>query len=151
MWLVSQCPEPGAPRARKARLSILFKTLQPFLGKRALNAWLSGFPFPSAPLSRSNYSLPSSQFFFLRLRLTLFLQIFQVYSGRGSALVYHCQKHKETWGTTILEVQSLKNLPATQETRVWCLGREYPLEEEMAPQFSNLSWKILGTEEPGVL
>ena len=30
--------------------------------------------------------------------------------------------------------QMVKNLPAVQETWVWSLGQEYPLEEEMATQ-----------------
>ena len=38
-----------------------------------------------------------------------------------------------------------------QETRVWFLGWEDPLEEEMAPQSSVLAWEISWTEEPGGL
>ena len=38
-----------------------------------------------------------------------------------------------------------------QETRVWFLGRENPLEEEMATHSSILAWKILGMEEAGRL
>ena len=38
-----------------------------------------------------------------------------------------------------------------QETRVWSLGREDPLEEEMATYSSILSWKVPWTEEPGGL
>ena len=38
-----------------------------------------------------------------------------------------------------------------QETRVWFLGREDPLEKEMATHSSILAWKILWTEEPGRL
>ena len=45
--------------------------------------------------------------------------------------------------------QTGKNLPAMQETQVWFLGRENPLEEEMAAQSSILVWRILWTEEPG--
>ena len=36
-----------------------------------------------------------------------------------------------------------------QETRVECLGREDPLEEEMATHSSILAWEISWTEEPG--
>ena len=36
-----------------------------------------------------------------------------------------------------------------QETRVWSLGWEDPLEEEMATHSSILAWEIPGTEEPG--
>ena len=35
-----------------------------------------------------------------------------------------------------------------QETRVWCLGLEDLLEEEMATHSSILAWKIPWTEEP---
>jgi len=46
---------------------------------------------------------------------------------------------------------AVKNLPAMQETQVQSLGQEYPLEKEMAPCFSILSWEIPWTEEPGGL
>ena len=36
----------------------------------------------------------------------------------------------------------------TQQTQVWPLGREDPLEEESAIQSSILAWKIPWTEEP---
>ena len=42
----------------------------------------------------------------------------------------------------------LKHLPAMQEARVRFLGREYPLEKEMAIHSSTLVWKISWTEEP---
>ena len=38
-----------------------------------------------------------------------------------------------------------------QETRVWFLGREDPLEEEMVTQSSMLAWRSPWTEEPGRL
>ena len=44
--------------------------------------------------------------------------------------------------------ETVKNLPATQETRVQFLGREDPLEKEMAIHSSTLTWKIPWTEEP---
>ena len=47
--------------------------------------------------------------------------------------------------------QGVKNLPAMQETRVWSLGQENPLEKGMATHSSILAWKILWTEEPGGL
>ena len=43
----------------------------------------------------------------------------------------------------------LKNLPAIQETQVRSLGREDPLEKEMATHSSILAWRIPWTEEPG--
>ena len=41
-----------------------------------------------------------------------------------------------------LVAQTVKNLPAVQETRVQSLGREDPLEEEMATHSSILAWRI---------
>ena len=50
-----------------------------------------------------------------------------------------------------LVAQSVKNLPAMQETRVWSLGEEDPLEKEMATHSLILAWTIPRTEEPGSL
>ena len=50
-----------------------------------------------------------------------------------------------------LVAQSVKNLPAVQETRVPTLGWEDPLGKEMATHSSILAWKISWTEEPGGL
>ena len=47
-----------------------------------------------------------------------------------------------------LVAQSVKNLPAVQETQVQFLGWEDPLEKEMATHSSILAWKISWTEEP---
>ena len=50
--------------------------------------------------------------------------------------------------------QQVKNRPAmqeTQETRVQSLGREDPLEKEMATLSSIFSWEIPRTQEPGGL
>ena len=47
--------------------------------------------------------------------------------------------------------QRVKRLPAMQETWVLSLGREDPLEKEMATHSSTLAWKIPRTEKPGVL
>ena len=45
----------------------------------------------------------------------------------------------------------VKRLPAMWETWVQSLGREDPLEKEMATHSSILAWKIPWTEEPGGL
>ena len=45
--------------------------------------------------------------------------------------------------------QMVKNLPATQETRVRSLDWEVPLEKGMAIHSSILAWRIPWTEEPG--
>ena len=50
-----------------------------------------------------------------------------------------------------LLAQSVKNLPAMQETWVRFQGWEDPLEKEMATHSSILAWRIPWTEEPGRL
>ena len=47
-----------------------------------------------------------------------------------------------------LVVQTVKNLPAMQETWDPSLGWEDPLEKEMKTQSNILVWKITWTEEP---
>ena len=42
-----------------------------------------------------------------------------------------------------LVAQTVKNLPATWETRVQSLGQEDPLEKEMAAHSSILAWRSL--------
>ena len=42
----------------------------------------------------------------------------------------------------------VKRLSTMQETRVRSLGREDPLEKEMAIHSSAIAWKIPWTEEP---
>ena len=48
-------------------------------------------------------------------------------------------------------VAQTKCLPTMRETGVQFLGREDPLEKEMAILSSILAWKIPWTEEPGGL
>ena len=50
-----------------------------------------------------------------------------------------------------LVAQTIKNLPAMQETRIWSLVQEDPLEKGMATHSSILTWRIPWTEEPGRL
>ena len=50
-----------------------------------------------------------------------------------------------------LVAQTIKRLPAVQETRVPSLGQEDPLEKEMATHSSTLAWKIPWMEDPGGL
>ena len=38
--------------------------------------------------------------------------------------------------------QLVKNLPAMQETQLWSLGQEDPLEKDMATHSSTLAWRI---------
>ena len=50
-----------------------------------------------------------------------------------------------------LVAQTVKRLSTMRETWVQSLGREDPLEKEMAIHSSTIAWKIPGTEEPGRL
>ena len=50
-----------------------------------------------------------------------------------------------------LVAQRLKHLPGMREMRVQSLGREDPLEKEMATHSSTHAWRIPWREEPGRL
>ena len=54
-------------------------------------------------------------------------------------------------GTIVSEAQTVKNLPAMQETGVQFLGQEDPLEKGMATHSSILAGRIPRTEELGGL
>ena len=47
--------------------------------------------------------------------------------------------------------QTVKNLPAMQETQARSLDREDPLKENLATHSSVLAWRVPWTEEPGRL
>ena len=50
-----------------------------------------------------------------------------------------------------LKAQTVKDLPATQETLIRSLGWEGPLKKGMATHSSISAWRIAWTEEPGRL
>ena len=52
---------------------------------------------------------------------------------------------------TFLVAQTVKRLPTMPETWVQSLGREDPLEKEMATHSSVLAWRIPGPGEPAGL
>ena len=56
-----------------------------------------------------------------------------------------------TFQRVYLGAQTIKNLPAVQETWVRFVGWEDPLEKGMATHCSILAWKIPWTEEPNGL
>ena len=62
---------------------------------------------------------------------------------------YIIDAQQNNWASLV--AQTVKNLPAVQETRIQFLGQEDPPEKEMATHPSILGWKILRTEEPGGL
>ena len=63
-----------------------------------------------------------------------------------------CQKYVINWHINCyasLVAQLVKNLPAMQETWVWSLGWEDPLEKGMATHPSILAWRIPWTLSMG--
>ena len=52
---------------------------------------------------------------------------------------------------TSLVAQRIKRLPTMRETWIWSLGRQDPLEKEMATHSSILAWRIPWMEEPSRL
>ena len=62
----------------------------------------------------------------------------------------HPSSHGVFTGASLV-AQTVKKLPALWETQVRSLGREYPLEKEMATHSSILAWEIPWIEEPGGL
>ena len=75
-----------------------------------------------------------------------------------SSSIWYCSG--DPWHYAVIETyelcqlpmaQWLKNPPAMQETQVWYLGQEYPLEEGMEIHSSILAWRIPWTNEPGRL
>ena len=72
--------------------------------------------------------------------------------GRQIRLTWHLsykERERERWVSLV--AQMVKNLPATQETKIRSLGWEDPLEERMSTHSSILAWRIPWTEEPGGL
>ena len=66
-------------------------------------------------------------------------------------LIFFVEFSSLTFPRASLVAQLVKNLPAMQETLVRFLGREDPLEKEMATHSGILAWRIPWTEEPGRL
>ena len=65
----------------------------------------------------------------------------------GGGADFNFPSRYTSWASLV--AQSVKNLPAMQETWVRFLGREDPLEKEMATHSRILAWRIPWTEEPG--
>ena len=66
-------------------------------------------------------------------------------------MLFTHQSSVETLLGIFLVVQLVKNPTAMQETWVWSLGWEDPLEEDKATHSSILAWRISWTEDPGGL
>ena len=64
---------------------------------------------------------------------------------------YNALLHSKWIKAELKVAQAVKRLSTMQETRVRSLGREDPLEREMAIHSSTIAWKIPQTEELGRL
>ena len=64
------------------------------------------------------------------------------------AIIMWHVRNKPFCNWTSLVAQTVKRLSTMRETWVWSLGREDPLEKEMAFHSSTIAWKIPWTEEP---
>ena len=62
-----------------------------------------------------------------------------------------CNNYRLGKNRASIVAQTIKNLPAMQETQVRSLGWEDTLGKEMATHSSIIAWRIPGTEEPGEL
>ena len=65
----------------------------------------------------------------------------------GELMIFLPPSH--SWASLV--AQKGKNLPTIQETQLWSLGQDGPLEKKMAAHISILAWRIPWTGEPGGL
>ena len=91
-------------------------------------------------ITNKNFKLkmPQSKFLIFLSKLSL-------------SIAFSKSLHNIFISSVALVAQRVKNLPAMQETGVWSLGQEDPLEKEMATHSSILAWKIPWMKEPGRL
>ena len=68
-----------------------------------------------------------------------------------SLLQHYNSKASILWCSGLPWCSGLKRLLPMRETRVWSLGREDPLEKEMAIHSSILAWRIPWMEKPSRL
>ena len=81
-----------------------------------------------------------------------FMTLYRRQWSRSSPRKRNAKGKMVVWGgLTNSLAQRLKRLPAMRETPVRSLGREDPLEEEMATHSSILAWRIPWRKEPGRL
>ena len=101
-----------------------------------------------------NCSFAKTPWFFKHSSLISLDTPSEVSKGLSHRLKSSVSLPNNTWFSTSLVAQWVKNSPTMQETLemwVWSLVQEEPLEEEIATHSSILAWKIPWTEEPGTL
>ena len=117
----------------------------------------------NVPRGQERGNLPGRRFGLCGLDLILSGHVQHSASAVGQGCVSSGQQKCSTqlWGVLICKLtfqiifisvaQTMKSLPAMQETRVWALCQEDSLEKEMATHSNILAWKIPEVEEPGRL
>ena len=119
-------PQPVVPEFNVWPIPGLIDWLRQFQGNRQLPGW--------------GAECMSLFMFFLRL------------SSLPNLWTYFGNFYNQIYPQSRLPVaQTVKNLPARQETRVRSLGSEVPLGKGMATHSSILAWKIPWTEKSGRL
>ena len=83
--------------------------------------------------------------------LSVLLVMWQYHEDFGQTGVRRSPIHLEMASPSPPVAQTVENLPAMWETRVWLLGRDDPLKEGLATHSSILAQRIPRTEEPGRL
>ena len=81
--------------------------------------------------------------------MLVFVVLVNPIAGNGVVLekfYFYCKRIRDFPGGS-----DVKRLPTMRETWVQSLGREDPLEKEMATHSSVLAWRTPGTWEPGGL
>ena len=61
--------------------------------------------------------------------------------GACWAMVHGVESKTTFWASQVAQI--IKNPPAVQETQIWSLGQEAPMEKAMATHSRILAWKIL--------
>ena len=152
---VSQQAEGG--REWEAGLEEQMQGIRPPEGAWPTNHLLSGLPssFRPSPVSRQpssgvsslgSVSLPRANITLNRPLWLCSVVILTRSPSHPAQLVYRRLPSK--WWASLL-AQTVRSLPAMQETRFQLLTWEAPLEKEKAAHSSVLAWRIPWTEEPG--
>ena len=168
-WMESLLlPEPGVREVRHSRwLAVCFGLKQVFLPifwnhhQPPLPQTPPLAPWSLLSLALSSTSPPLSTLF---LKNTSMVSASITWNYRGWWLWCPCSPYGNS-GCSLASVlqllytllaprasliaQSVKNLPAKQETWVRFLGQKYPLEKGMATHSSILAWRSPWAEEPG--
>ena len=108
-----------------------------------INEWLAIQYLAYGIFRKSNFGT-SRCWLFNRFSFPPYSILFEFKSHPGSSRILSIHRHH-------CVAPTVKSLPEVQETQVWSLGQEDPLEKGMATHSSVLAWGSPWTEEPGGL